>query len=114
MEKAMRRKDRAVSREEALEALRQGEYGVLSTIGPDGELYGVPLSYALLDEAVYFHCAREGRKLDNLACGDFVNWERQAQGNAAITKLLPRHNVLERPDFRGIPRAIAANKSCNL
>ncbi len=49
------------------------------------------------------------RKLDNLACGDFVNWERQAQGNAAITQLLPRHNVLERPDFRGKPRAIAAN-----
>lgn len=49
------------------------------------------------------------RKLDNLACGDFVQWECQAQGNAAITRLLPRRNVLERPDFRGKPRAIAAN-----
>lgn len=49
------------------------------------------------------------RKLDHLACGDQVQWERQAQGNAAITQLLPRRNVLERPDFRGKPRAIAAN-----
>lgn len=49
------------------------------------------------------------RKLDNLACGDHVTWERQAQGNAAVTTMLPRKNVLERPDFRGRPRAIAAN-----
>jgi ribosome biogenesis GTPase len=49
------------------------------------------------------------RKLDNLACGDRVQWERQAQGNAAITAMLPRHNVLERPDFRGKLRPIAAN-----
>ncbi|MBJ6609563.1 MAG: ribosome small subunit-dependent GTPase A [Candidatus Thiothrix moscowensis] len=49
------------------------------------------------------------RKLDHLACGDQVQWERQAQGNAAVTRILPRHNVLERPDFRGKPRAIAAN-----
>ncbi len=70
MEKAMRRKDRAVSQEEALEALRQGEYGILSTIGPEGEPYGVPLSYAFMDGVLYFHCAREGRKLNNLAhCG---------------------------------------------
>ena len=49
------------------------------------------------------------RKLDQLACGDHVQWERQLQGNAAVTKILPRRNVLERPDFRGKPRAIAAN-----
>lgn len=49
------------------------------------------------------------RKLDHIACGDHVQWERQAQGNAAVTRILPRKNVLERPDFRGKPRAIAAN-----
>lgn len=49
------------------------------------------------------------RKLDHLACGDRVRWERQMQGNAAVTAMLPRKNVLERPDFRGKPRAIAAN-----
>lgn len=49
------------------------------------------------------------RKLDNLASGDRVQWERQAQGNAAVTALLPRQNVLERPDFRGRLRPVAAN-----
>ncbi len=49
------------------------------------------------------------RKLDHLACGDYVQWERQAQGNAAVTAMLPRRNVLERPDFRGRLRPIAAN-----
>lgn len=49
------------------------------------------------------------RKLEHVACGDHVQWEQQAQGNAVVTKILPRRNVLERPDFRGKPRAIAAN-----
>ncbi|MGB3917742.1 MAG: ribosome small subunit-dependent GTPase A, partial [Thiothrix litoralis] len=49
------------------------------------------------------------RKLDNLACGDRIQWEGQAQGNAAVTAMLPRRNVLERPDFRGKLRPVAAN-----
>lgn len=49
------------------------------------------------------------RKLDQLAAGDYVQWQAQSQGNAAVTQLLPRRNVLERPDFRGRLRAIAAN-----
>jgi ribosome biogenesis GTPase len=49
------------------------------------------------------------RKLEHLACGDWVEWEAQSQGNAAVTRLLTRKNVLERPDFRGKARAIAAN-----
>ena len=34
---------------------------------PDGSPYGVPVNYCLLDNAIYFHCAKEGRKLENLA-----------------------------------------------
>ena len=44
---AMRRKDRQVSDEEAMAYLKAAEYGVLSTVGPDGEPYGVPLTYAV-------------------------------------------------------------------
>ena len=40
----MRRKDREISEEEACQLLATGEYGVLSTVGSDGEPYGVPLS----------------------------------------------------------------------
>ncbi|HPE58955.1 MAG TPA: ribosome small subunit-dependent GTPase A [Thiolinea sp.] len=49
------------------------------------------------------------RKLEHVACGDYVRWEKQEQGNAAVTEILPRHNVLTRPDFRGRPRPVAAN-----
>lgn len=61
----MRRKDRQVSDEEALAFLKAAEYGVLSTVGPEGEPYGVPLTYALEEDgkSLVFHCAREGRKL---------------------------------------------------
>ena len=65
--RAMRRKDRAMADEAARALLEKGEYGFLATVGKDNLPYGVPLSYALLDGKLYFHCAREGRKVDNLA-----------------------------------------------
>lgn len=49
------------------------------------------------------------RKFDHIACGDYVEWQANEQGNANITKLLPRKNTLSRPDRRGKPKAIAAN-----
>ncbi len=67
MPRELRRSDRKVSDAEAEELLQLGEYGVLSTSDAEGQPYGVPLSYAVLDNAIYFHCAREGHKLDNLA-----------------------------------------------
>lgn len=67
MPRELRRSDRKVSDTEAEELLQQGEYGVLSTSAADGQPYGVPLSYCVLDDAIYFHCALEGRKLAILA-----------------------------------------------
>ena len=49
------------------------------------------------------------RKLENVACGDYVRWQTEQQGNASVLAILPRQNVLERPDFRGKLRAVAAN-----
>jgi len=63
--KELRRKDRAISAEEAVEVLKKAEYGVLSTVSPDGSPYGVPLNFCMIDKALYFHCAVEGRKIDN-------------------------------------------------
>ncbi len=62
----MRRKDREIDDVEARQILKFGEYGVLSTIGPDGSPYGVPISYAFHDEVIYFHSAPEGRKIEHL------------------------------------------------
>lgn len=63
----MRRKDRRITEAEAFSILENGEYGVLSTVSPSGEPYGVPLNYCLIDSCIFFHCALEGRKLDHIA-----------------------------------------------
>jgi len=62
----MRRKDREQSSEFALEILRDCEYAVLATANPDGTPYCIPISPVLIDGAIYFHCALEGKKLDNI------------------------------------------------
>jgi len=74
MEFELRNKKRGITETEARELLQRGEYGILSTCGPDGEPYGIPLSYCLLGDAVYFHCAVTGRKLSNLAANDRVSF----------------------------------------
>lgn len=62
----IRRQDRLLEQEAAVKLLRIGEYGVLSLCGADGA-YGVPLSYAWdTEEAIYFHCAPEGEKLEHI------------------------------------------------
>ena len=63
----IRRQDRALATEEARNIVERGQYGVLSTVGPEGLPYGVPLSYVVLDDTLYFHAALEGRKIDNIS-----------------------------------------------
>lgn len=62
----IRRKDRALSTEEARNLVEQGQYGILSTVGPEGLPYGTPLSYVVLDNTIFFHTALEGRKINNI------------------------------------------------
>jgi len=66
MMRKIRRKDKEISNDEALDLLVDGEYGVLSTMGGDGQPYGVPLNYAYGDNCIYFHCALTGHKIDNI------------------------------------------------
>lgn len=66
MQRAVRRTEREITADEAMGILAAGEYGVLSMVGDDGKPYAVPMSYALRDGAIYFHCATEGRKLEHL------------------------------------------------
>ena len=62
----IRRKDNEITKDEALKLLSKCEYGVLSTVGNDGQPYGVPLNYAFRDNCIYFLCARAGHKIDNI------------------------------------------------
>ena len=53
----IRRKDRALSTEEAYTILENGMYGTLSMMGSDGYPYGVAMNYAYADGKIYIHCA---------------------------------------------------------
>ena len=66
MFKSMRNKKREVSREVVDVILQRGEYGILSTIGEHGYPCITPLSYVYMNNCIYFHCAEEGEKLDNI------------------------------------------------
>lgn len=54
--------------EDALQLLKNGGAGVLCTVSPDGRPYGVPVNYGFSreDGCVFFHCAKEGRKINNI------------------------------------------------
>ena len=63
MNEKMRRKDRETTEERAYEILKNGEYGILSTIGEDGYPYGVPVNFAV-----------EGNKLKNVEYSNKVSF----------------------------------------
>ncbi len=64
----MRRKERAMDESQAVTLLEEAQLGVLCTAGADAEPYGVPLNYCYVreDNALFFHCATEGRKMENI------------------------------------------------
>jgi uncharacterized protein len=64
--KPIRRNDREITSQDAGALLETAEYGVLSTVGPGGQPYGVPLSFVYRNDCIYFHCAVTGHKLDNI------------------------------------------------
>lgn len=60
----VRRQDRLLDEEHARELLRTAEWGLLSMCDEDGAPYGVPVNYVWDGaDALYIHCAPEGRKL---------------------------------------------------
>ncbi|GAB4184687.1 MAG: pyridoxamine 5'-phosphate oxidase family protein [Calditrichia bacterium] len=70
----MRRKDRQISRDESESILKNGEYGVLSTISENGYPYGAPVNYCKIGNNLYFHCAEKGQKINNLRHNDKVSF----------------------------------------
>ena len=68
----IRRKDRIMQNEQQLALLNRGIYGVLASSDAEGLPLATPLSYIYLDGALYFHCAMQGHKLDNIAANPAV------------------------------------------
>ena len=68
----MRRKDRQMPREWALEIVDKCEWATLAPVDTDGMPYCIPLSIARVEDAIYFHCAKEGKKIDCFKRNDNV------------------------------------------
>ena len=67
MDETMRRSDRRLTNEETLRLFHETEYGVLSLIDGDNLPYGVPMSFALCDHVIYFHCsAAKGKRVSSI------------------------------------------------
>lgn len=60
----MRRKDREMGIEFGLEVIDQSQYGVVSMIDEEGQPYGIPLSIVRDGHSLYFHSAKEGKKVE--------------------------------------------------
>ena len=60
----MRRKNQQLGKDESLEILQIATSGVLSLTGTDGAPYALPLSFVYHENTLYFHCARDGYKMD--------------------------------------------------
>ena len=73
-ERPMRRKDRLLCDDDCRQLLDVAQYGVMASVSPDGQPYGVPLSFVYKDDKIYFHCAKDGCKIDNIRANDRVSF----------------------------------------
>lgn len=62
--KKMRRSEKLMSTEDTEEVLRKAPFGTLACVDEGGYAYSIPLHFVYENRRIYFHSAREGRKLD--------------------------------------------------
>ena len=70
----MRRFNQGLSEEACVSILKAQPRGILAVHGEDGYPYALPLDYIYMDGRLYFHCAKEGHKLDAIAADDRVSF----------------------------------------
>lgn len=68
-------KERITDRDEMESLLQETLVGCLATVGPDGSPYITPLNFVYHQGKIYFHCAFEGRKMDNIKANPRVCFE---------------------------------------
>lgn len=74
MFREMRRKAQQLTNEEMNEVLSSCHTGILAVIGDDGFPYTVPLNYVFQNGKLYFHCAKEGHKIDSIRSDSKVSF----------------------------------------
>ncbi len=62
----LRKTKQSLSTECCEEILKRGNDGVLALLGDDNYPYTVPMNYVYKDGKIYFHCAKQGHKIDSI------------------------------------------------
>ena len=70
--RAMRRFKQQASDEACLRLLESAARGILAVHGDNGYPYGIPLNFVFRGGRIWFHCAKEGHKLDAIRRDDKV------------------------------------------
>lgn len=66
----MRRYKQALGNDECVRILEHAYRGFLSVNGDNGYPYCLPISFVYEDGKLFFHCAKEGHKLDSIRACD--------------------------------------------
>lgn len=75
MFRELQRKNKELSRRECESILVKEKRGVLSVISDGGYPYGMPMNHYYADDGnIYFHCGRQGHRLDALKGCDKVSF----------------------------------------
>ena len=59
----MRRKDREMGKDYGFRIIDKSKYGLVSMIDENDQAYGIPLSIIREENTLYFHSAKDGKKL---------------------------------------------------
>ena len=109
--RSMRRHAQQLTETQCVRILECNTAGVLAVTGDEGYPYAVPLSYMYADGCIYFHCARQGHKLDAIRQNSKVSFCVVDQDEIVPEKFTTYYRsviVFGRAQVLEAPEAIAA------
>lgn len=119
---AMRRKDRVRNDDFAWEVAARAPYATLVTVDEDGQPYGVPVSAAVWEGALYFHgaagvgkktaCLRRGTVVQMLFVSRWQSDEADYSVDYASAVFVGRPAVVENPDEKEATLKAIARRYC--
>ena len=74
MFRMMRRFKQELLENECIEVLENEPRGIMAVHGDNGYPYAFPMNYIYIDGKLYFHCAKEGHKIDAISADNKVSF----------------------------------------
>lgn len=74
MFRKMRRSNQQLTDSECTEILINEPRGIMAVHGEDGYPYAFPMDYVYIDGKLYFHCAKDGHKIDAISNDNRVSF----------------------------------------